>query len=103
QEYYQIGIGSRSSGQRSRVESDRMPRAPMALVEIAILAAAAVFVTRGVRPAPPPHGRRFWWIACLLLLQLLPLYGFLAFYRSSAWGVAHASPPAILLLTQLVR
>jgi serine phosphatase RsbU (regulator of sigma subunit) len=80
-----------------------MPRAPMALVELAILAAVAVFASRGVRPAPPPHGRRFWLIACLLLLQLLPLYGFLAFYRASAWGVAHASPPGILLLTQLVR
>jgi serine phosphatase RsbU (regulator of sigma subunit) len=75
----------------------------MALVEIAILAAVAVTTARGVRPAPPPHGRRFFWIACLLLLQLLPLYGLLAIYLSSSWGVVHASPPGLLFLTQLVR
>src|SRR5262245_27588460 len=80
-----------------------MPRAPMALALLAILAAVAALATRGVRPAPPPHGRRLLWIAGLLLLQLLPLYGFLAVYLRSAWGVAHASPPGILFLTQLVR
>lgn len=80
-----------------------MPRARMALAQLAILAAFAVFATRGVRPAPPPYGRRFLWIAGLLLLQLLPLYGFLAFHLGTAWGVAHASPPGILFLTQLLR
>jgi len=85
------------------VESDRMPRAPMALVEIAILAAVALAATLGVRPAPPPHRRRFLSIAGLLLLQLLPLYGVLALYLSTGWGVVHASLPGILFLTQLVR
>src|SRR5262245_61551385 len=89
--------------QRIPVESDRMPRAPMVLVQIAILAAALVAATRGVRPAPPPYGRRFLSIAGLLLLQLLPLYGFLAFHLQSGWGVASASPPGLLFLTQLVR
>jgi serine phosphatase RsbU (regulator of sigma subunit) len=75
----------------------------VALLETLILAVAAIAAIRGARPAPPPHGRRMLWIGLLLALELGALYGFLVFHDRTGWGIAHASPPGLAFLTQLVR
>jgi serine phosphatase RsbU (regulator of sigma subunit) len=73
------------------------------LLESLVLAAIVIAAVRGARPAAPPYGRRLLWLGFLLALQLGALYGFVAIQLRTGWGISHASPAGLAILTQIVR